>query len=169
MDSYVDVVIIGAGISGINFAQRLRESNPSLSLAILEGRDSVGGTWDFFKYPGIRSDSDLYTFGFSWYPWREDRAIADAGSIKQYLMRAIKYANIESCIRLNHKVVKADFSDKTAKWTLSIENNGHTTVSIHDFDISNLILSSKPIPYVPHCLSHYVIAPDTICMKRNRN
>ncbi|KAJ5385700.1 hypothetical protein N7509_008241 [Penicillium cosmopolitanum] len=121
---FVDVVIIGAGISGINFAQRLQESNPSLSLVILEGRNSIGGTWDFFKYPGIRSDSDLYTFGFSWYPWKEDRAIADAGSIKRYLTEAIRFANIDSRIRLLHKVVKADFSEESAQWNLTIENDG---------------------------------------------
>ncbi|KAJ5915254.1 hypothetical protein N7454_011149 [Penicillium verhagenii] len=122
---FVDMVVIGAGISGVNFAQRLQESNPSQSLVILEGRNSIGGTWDFFKYPGIRSDSDLYTFGFSWYPWREDRAIADAGSIKRYLTEAIKFANLDSHIRLLHKVVKADFNEESAQWNLSIENEGH--------------------------------------------
>ena len=127
---FVDVVIVGAGISGINFAQRLQESNPSLSFVILEGRNSIGGTWDFFKYPGIRSDSDLYTFGFSWYPWKEDRAIADAGSIKRYLTEAIKFANLDTRIQLLHKVVKADFSDETAQWNLTIENDGHLKVSV---------------------------------------
>lgn len=127
---FVDVVIVGAGISGINFARRLQESNPSLSYVILEGRNSIGGTWDFFKYPGIRSDSDLYTFGFSWYPWREDRAIADAGSIKRYLTEAIKFANLDSHIQLLHKVVKADFSEESAQWELTIENDGHLKVSV---------------------------------------
>ncbi|BCS21520.1 flavin-containing monooxygenase [Aspergillus puulaauensis] len=126
MDLYYDLVIIGAGISGINFARRLQESNPALSFVILEARDSIGGTWDFFKYPGIRSDSDLYTFGFPWYPWTEDRAIADAGSIKQYLTQAIKYANLESHIRLRHKVMKADFSEESVKWTLITKGDGRT-------------------------------------------
>jgi cation diffusion facilitator CzcD-associated flavoprotein CzcO len=126
---FVDVVIVGAGISGINFARRLQESHPSLSFVILEGRNSIGGTWDFFKYPGIRSDSDLYTFGFSWYPWREDRAIADAMSIKRYLTEAINFANLDSHIQLLHKVVKADFSEESAQWELKIENDRHAKVS----------------------------------------
>lgn len=127
---FVDVVVVGAGISGINFARRLQESRPSLSFVILEGRNSIGGTWDFFKYPGIRSDSDLYTFGFSWYPWREDRAIADAGSIKRYLAEAIDFANLDSHIQLSHKVVKANFSEDSAHWELTIENDGHGKVSV---------------------------------------
>lgn len=128
--SFVDVVIVGAGISGINFAQRLQESNPSLSYVILEGRDSIGGTWDLFKYPGIRSDSDLYTFGFSWYPWKEDRAIADARSIKRYLTDAIEYASIDWHIQLRHKVVKADFREESAQWNLTIKNDDNLKVSV---------------------------------------
>ena len=71
-----DAIIVGAGISGINFAYRLQERNPELSFCILEGRHEIGGTWSLFKYPGIRSDSDLYTFGFPWRPWNEKTAIA---------------------------------------------------------------------------------------------
>lgn len=129
-DSFADVVIVGAGISGINFAQRLQESNPSLSYVILEGRNSIGGTWDLFKYPGIRSDSDLYTFGFSWYPWKEDRAIADARSIKRYLMDAIDFADIDSHIRLRHKVIKANFCEESAQWKLTIKKDDHLKVSV---------------------------------------
>src|SRR5271170_3563012 len=72
-----DVIIVGAGIAGINFAYRLQTEHPQLSYTILESRDAIGGTWDLFKYPGIRSDSDLYTFGFSWRPWTESKAIAE--------------------------------------------------------------------------------------------
>ncbi|KAL3446107.1 FAD/NAD(P)-binding domain-containing protein [Aspergillus insuetus] len=135
MDSFFDVVIIGAGISGINFAHRLQQSNPTLSFVVLDARNSIGGTWDFFKYPGIRSDSDLYTYGFSWYPWTEDRAIADAGSIKQYLNRAIEYTGLASHIKLRHKVTKADFSKESAKWTLTIEEDGRVKSIISRFTI----------------------------------
>ncbi|GLA00607.1 hypothetical protein AnigIFM60653_009357 [Aspergillus niger] len=135
MDSVFDVVIIGAGIAGINFAHRLQQSNSTLSFVILDARNSIGGTWDLFKYPGIRSDSDLYTYGFQWYPWTEDRAIADAQSIKKYLSRAIEYAGLASHIKLRHKVMKADFSKKSAKWTLTIEEDGLVKSMIARFTI----------------------------------
>jgi cation diffusion facilitator CzcD-associated flavoprotein CzcO len=83
-----DVVIIGAGLSGINAAQRVQMQPPGLTYTILEARGAIGGTWDLFKYPGIRSDSDLYTFGFPWRPWESTKAIADGPSIKQYLIES---------------------------------------------------------------------------------
>ncbi|PYH86745.1 FAD/NAD(P)-binding domain-containing protein [Aspergillus uvarum CBS 121591] len=135
MDLFLDVVIIGAGMSGINFAHRLQQSNPTLSFVVLDARNSIGGTWDFFKYPGIRSDSDLYTYGFSWYPWTEDRAIADAASIKHYLNKAIEYTGLASHIKLRHKVTKADFSKESAKWTLTVEEDGRIKSMISRYTI----------------------------------
>ncbi|KAI1922419.1 hypothetical protein LOZ66_000763 [Ophidiomyces ophidiicola] len=123
-DGYADFVIVGAGISGINFAYRIQSSCPSLSYMILEARDAIGGTWDLFKYPGIRSDSDLYTFGFSWYPWTEDCAIADAESIRRYLAKATNSAKINPHIRFKHKVLSASWRDEDVLWKLRVENGG---------------------------------------------
>ena len=78
---HVDVLIVGAGLSGIGAACRLREQHPGRSLAVLEGRTASGGTWDLFRYPGVRSDSDMYTLGYQWRPWRGSRALADGASI----------------------------------------------------------------------------------------
>lgn len=85
-----DVVIVGAGISGINFAYRLQEKNPDLSFTILEGRHEIGGTWSLFQYPGIRSDSDLYTFGFPWRPWSENTSIAKGELIINYMKESAR-------------------------------------------------------------------------------
>jgi len=82
---HVDVLIVGAGLSGIGAACQLREHHPTKSVAVLEAREASGGTWDLFKYPGIRSDSDMFTFGFSWRPWPGDRALADGPMILDYL------------------------------------------------------------------------------------
>ncbi|EEP76167.1 predicted protein [Uncinocarpus reesii 1704] len=125
-DTYVDFAIVGAGISGLNFAYRVQSSCPSLSYTILESRDAIGGTWDLFKYPGIRSDSDLFTFGFSWYPWTDDCAIADASSIKRYLARATQSAGIDRHIRFRHKVLSASWKDEHAEWRLEVANEGAT-------------------------------------------
>src|SRR5262245_24727311 len=84
-DTTFDVIIVGAGISGINAAYRLQSQLPSLSYAILEARDAIGGTWDLFKYPGIRSDSDLFTFGFAWQPWNQPNPIAEGEPISKYM------------------------------------------------------------------------------------
>ncbi|EAS35716.3 flavin-binding monooxygenase [Coccidioides immitis RS] len=122
--AYTDFVVVGAGISGINFAYRIQTTCPSLSYTILESRNTIGGTWDLFNYPGIRSDSDLYTFGFSWYPWTEDCAIADAPSIRRYLEKATRSADIDSHIRFHHKVLSASWKDENADWRLEVEHEG---------------------------------------------
>lgn len=127
---YKDFLIIGAGISGLNFAYRIQTSCPSLSYTILESRGAMGGTWDLFKYPGIRSDSDLFTFGFSWFPWTEDRAIADAGSIKRYLAKATRIAGIDSHIRFHHEVLSASWTDENAEWRLQVKTEGKVKVGV---------------------------------------
>ena len=99
-----DVIIIGAGISGVNAAYRLQESLPDYSYALLEGRAEMGGTWSLFKYPGIRSDSDLHTFGFPWDPWKEDRAIADASSILKYVKTTAERHGIDKHVKYQHMV-----------------------------------------------------------------
>lgn len=111
-----DVIIIGAGISGISFAYRLQERNSELSYCILEGRDSLGGTWSFFKYPGLRSDSDLHTFGFPWKPWTEPGPIAQAHAIVEYMKEAAADERIDQKILFNHKVSEAAWSSKQGCW-----------------------------------------------------
>ncbi|CAI4212427.1 unnamed protein product [Parascedosporium putredinis] len=119
-----DVVIIGAGISGINTAFHLQNQLPNLRYAIIEGRDKIGGTWDLFRYPGIRSDTDLQSFGFAWRPWTEDRAIADGESIARYLAESAAEAGIYSNIHFQHEAKTANWRPESQAWALEVETNG---------------------------------------------
>ena len=116
-----DVVIIGAGISGIGAARYFSRELPDKSLAVLESRQSFGGTWDLFRYPGIRSDSDLHTFGYEFKPWRHESAIADAHLIREYLHETIEENDLARLIRYGHRVVRSDWSSADSKWTLTVE------------------------------------------------
>ena len=124
MASEFDVVVIGAGVSGINAAQRVQTEFPGLSYTVLEARDAIGGTWDFFKYPGIRSDSDLYTFGFPWRLWESTNAIADGLSIKKYLVESAAEYGIEKHIQYRSKLVSTSWSSKTQNWSLVVDTAG---------------------------------------------
>jgi monooxygenase len=117
-------VIVGAGISGISAAWHLQDRCPTKSYAILEARDNLGGTWDLFKYPGIRSDSDMFTLGFRFKPWTSEKAIADGPSIMAYLKETTAEFGIDSHIRYGHKVIAADWSDAENQWTLRVQRNG---------------------------------------------
>lgn len=117
----VDVLVVGAGISGIGAAYHLQDKCPDRSYVILEGRDNLGGTWDLFKYPGIRSDSDMYTMGFSFKPWTNPKSIADGPSILQYLNETVDEFGIRDNIRFGHYVKSADWNSDTATWTVSVE------------------------------------------------
>ena len=116
-----DVVVIGAGISGIGAATYFTRELPGKSLIVLEGREDIGGTWDLFRYPGIRSDSDLHTFGYEFKPWRHDAAIADAHLIKDYLQETVEENKLDRLIRLRHRVVAAEWTSEDATWTLTVE------------------------------------------------
>lgn len=118
-----DVLVIGAGISGINTAYRLRTRMPQLSFTVLEARDEIGGTWDFFKYPGVRSDSDMYTYGFSWHPWRR-RILGDGDEIMSYLHECVSKHGFEDCLNLSHRVVKAHWSSGIERWTIDVDHKG---------------------------------------------
>ena len=111
-----DVLIIGAGISGIGLAYYLQRDQPNKRFTILESRGDIGGTWDLFRYPGIRSDSDLYTFGYEFKPWKSPKAIADAGSIMDYLREAVDENELQKKIRFNSRVVSANWSSEDAHW-----------------------------------------------------
>ena len=118
---YVDVVIVGAGLSGIGAACHLSEKCPGKSYAILESRDAMGGTWDLFRYPGIRSDSDMHTLGYNFKPWIADKAIADGPSILRYINDAAAEHEVNDHIRFHHKVKKASWSSDDATWTVEAE------------------------------------------------
>ncbi|BBZ03168.1 flavin-binding monooxygenase [Mycolicibacterium chitae] len=119
--SDVDVLIVGAGISGLGAAYYLQTQRPGTSFAILEARAATGGTWDLFRYPGIRSDSDLHTFGYEFKPWRDEDAIASADKILAYLREMVAENGIERHIRFHHKVLGAAWCSADARWTVDIE------------------------------------------------
>ena len=120
-DSHVDVIIVGAGLSGIGAARHLKTTCPDRSFLILEGRQSIGGTWDLFRYPGIRSDSDMYTLGYAFRPWTEAKAIADGPSILRYIRDTARDEGVEGRIRFGHRVVSAAWSTPDAAWTVTVD------------------------------------------------
>src|ERR1700742_876919 len=118
---HFDVVIVGAGLSGVGAGYHLQAEAPDRSYVILEGRDAIGGTWDLFRYPGVRSDSDMFTLGYSFRPWREAKAIADGPSILSYIREPAQAYGIDRKIRYGHKVKAAHWSSNTALWTVEVE------------------------------------------------
>jgi cation diffusion facilitator CzcD-associated flavoprotein CzcO len=125
---HVDVLIVGAGLSGIGAAHHLQQKCPGRSYAIFEARDAIGGTWDLFRYPGIRSDSDMYTLGYSFRPWENAKAIADGPSILEYVRDTARQGGIEQRIRYGHRVTRAEWSSDDARWTVSAEVGGGSDV-----------------------------------------
>ncbi len=121
---HFDVLIVGAGLSGIGAAYHLKRHCPGRTYAILEGRETIGGTWDLFRYPGIRSDSDMYTLGYSFKPWREAKAIADGPSILKYVRDTARENDIERHIRFSHQVKRAAWSSQDARWTVEADVEG---------------------------------------------
>jgi cation diffusion facilitator CzcD-associated flavoprotein CzcO len=130
MIEHFDVLVVGAGLSGIGAACHLQKHCPAHSVAILEARESIGGTWDLFRYPGVRADSDMYTLGYSFRPWEQAKAIADGPSILQYVRDTARDADIERKIRFGHKVKRAAWSSDDARWTVEIEH-GSTLLRLH--------------------------------------
>lgn len=124
MTEYFDVLIIGAGLSGIGAAYHLQKNCPNKSYAILEGREAMGGTWDLFRYPGIRSDSDMYTLGYNFKPWEEAKDIADGPSILNYVRETAVENGIDKQIRYGHLVQSAAWSSDDAAWTIEATNKG---------------------------------------------
>ena len=118
-----DVIVVGAGISGIAAGYNLKKTCADKSFSILEGRKNLGGTWDLFKYPGIRSDSDMHTLGFRFKPWIHDKSIADGPSILEYLNETVDENNLRENILLNHKVKSANWNSKKSLWELVVQEN----------------------------------------------
>ncbi|HEX8578785.1 MAG TPA: NAD(P)/FAD-dependent oxidoreductase [Allosphingosinicella sp.] len=121
---HVDVLIVGAGISGIDAAYRVQTELPGKSYAVLEAREAIGGTWDLFRYPGIRSDSDMYTLGFPFRPWRGEKSIADGSDIRSYVEETAREFGIGRHIRFNHRAVRPAWSSADALWTVEVEAEG---------------------------------------------
>lgn len=118
---HLDVVIVGAGLSGIAAAVQLKADHPGRSFLMLEQREELGGTWELFRYPGIRSDSDMYTLGYAFKPWRHEKSIASGASILDYLHEAVAEHGLSSHVRLSRKVRRADWSSESHCWTLEVE------------------------------------------------
>jgi cation diffusion facilitator CzcD-associated flavoprotein CzcO len=118
---HLDVLIVGAGLSGIGSAWHLQDRLPGRSYAILEARGEIGGTWDLFRYPGIRSDSDMHTLGYRFKPWTEERTIADGPSILEYVRRTARERGIDRKVRFHHRVIAAAWSSEESRWTVEAE------------------------------------------------
>ncbi|WP_019517172.1 flavin-containing monooxygenase [Sphingomonas sp. Mn802worker] len=124
MTEQFDVIIVGAGLSGVGAAFHLQKRCPDRSVAILEAREAIGGTWDLFRYPGIRSDSDMHTLGYDFRPWTQAKAIADGPSIREYIHDTAREYGIEQRIRFGHRVKSAAWSTEEAAWTVEVEHDG---------------------------------------------
>ena len=122
--THVDLIIVGAGISGIDAAYRLKTRCPDKSWLILEARERIGGTWDLFRFPGVRSDSDMFTLGFPFRPWRSDLSIVDGPSIRQYVEDTARECGIINKVRFGHKAVRARWSSSDERWTVEAEHAG---------------------------------------------
>ncbi|SHN45967.1 flavin-containing monooxygenase [Cryptosporangium aurantiacum] len=124
---HVDVLIVGAGLSGIGAACHLKALTPGKTVTILEARDAIGGTWDLFRYPGVRSDSDMFTLGYSFRPWPEDKGIARGELIRDYIVSTARTFGVDRSIRFRHRVLAAAWSSETARWTVTVESPAGTT------------------------------------------
>ena len=129
---FFDVLIIGAGLSGIGAACHLKRDCPDKTYAILEGRQAIGGTWDLFRYPGIRSDSDMYTLGYNFKPWTNAKGIADGKDIREYICEAAKENDVEKNIRFGSKVTTASWSSEKAIWTLTVADEASGTTKQYE-------------------------------------
>jgi monooxygenase len=129
VEQRVDVLIVGAGLSGIGAACHLRRQSPQRSFAILESRGASGGTWDLFRYPGIRSDSDMQTLGYAFAPWKDAQAIADGASILRYVRETAAEYGVEEAIRYHHRVISAAYDSGACAWTVQVKrtDTGETT------------------------------------------
>src|SRR5882757_2219184 len=123
-----DVIIVGAGISGIGAAYRIAERNPRMTYAILERREQIGGTWDLFRYPGVRSDSSIFTLSFPFEPWTRKEGVADGEHIREYLTATARKYGIDRHIKFNSYVRSADWDSSTNTWTITVEQGGTPAV-----------------------------------------
>jgi monooxygenase len=137
---HLDVLIVGAGLSGIGAAYHLKRECPDKTYAIVEARERIGGTWDLFRYPGIRSDSDMYTLGYSFRPWRDAQSMADGESIRTYIEATTAENDIVASVRFQHRAVSARWSTEHARWTVEVERGD--TGEIVEFTAGFLFMCS---------------------------
>jgi cation diffusion facilitator CzcD-associated flavoprotein CzcO len=142
---HFDVLIVGAGLSGIGAAYHLQTKCPQKRFLILEGRNAIGGTWDLFRYPGVRSDSDMFTLGYPFRPWPNAKAIADGPSIRTYIRETASEFGIDRKVRFNHQVKGAEWSSEEARWTLEVAQT--TTGELHRLSCNFLYLCSGYYDY----------------------
>ncbi|MFZ9018239.1 MAG: flavin-containing monooxygenase, partial [Ilumatobacteraceae bacterium] len=128
--AHVDVIVVGAGLSGIGAACHLQMKCPDRSFTILESRSDIGGTWDLFRYPGVRSDSDMHTLGYSFKPWTHEKSIADGPSIMEYLRDTVAEHDLARRIRFDHRVERAEWSSDEARWTVTARHDDGTTTTL---------------------------------------
>ncbi len=133
---HLDVLVVGAGLSGIAAAHHLQTSCPWADYAVFESRDAIGGTWDLFRYPGVRSDSDMHTLGYSFAPWQAENSIADGPAILQYIRDTATDAGIDRHIRFHHRVLAADWSSDDARWTITAERTDPDTGATETFELT---------------------------------
>jgi cation diffusion facilitator CzcD-associated flavoprotein CzcO len=133
---HLDVLVIGAGLSGIDAAHHLVTTCPWATFAVFEGRDRIGGTWDLFRYPGIRSDSDMFTFSYPWRPWPLERTIGRGEEIRQYIEDTAREDGTWSRIRFGHRVVRAEWSTEDARWTVTAERAGEHGGQVETFELT---------------------------------
>ena len=127
---HVDVLVIGAGLSGVGAACHLRRECPTKTVVVLEARERLGGTWDLFRYPGVRSDSDMFTLGYDFRPWRSSRAIVDGRSILAYVTETARAYGVDQQIRFGHRAVRAEWSSETARWTVTVDRGDAEPVAL---------------------------------------
>lgn len=121
---HVDVLIVGAGLSGVGAGCHLETSRPGTTYAILEARDAIGGTWDLFRYPGIRSDSDMFTLGYRFRPWTDRKSLADGPTILKYVRETARDYGVDQHIRYGHRVTRVEWSTEDSQWTVYAEHAG---------------------------------------------
>ena len=173
---HFDVVVVGAGISGIGAGYFLQKESPNRSYVILEGRDDMGGTWDLFRYPGVRSDSDMHTLGYSFKPWTAAKSIADGPNILAYLRETASEFGIDKNIRFKHLVTKAEWSSERAQWTVTATQKDSNAIVTYTCNflfiifIHNMISTDFTflihIPWMHSLERHYHHKPNEqyICM-----
>ena len=127
MTDHFDVLIVGAGLSGVGAAVHLQRDCPGRTFALLERRAAIGGTWDLFRYPGIRSDSDMFTLGYRFKPWTAAKSIADGPSILSYVRETAAEHDVERHVRFDHKVTSAEWSSADARWTVNVAHGSGAT------------------------------------------
>ncbi|NNE74414.1 MAG: NAD(P)/FAD-dependent oxidoreductase [Acidimicrobiales bacterium] len=136
MTEHLDVIVVGAGLSGIAAAHHLQTTAPWADYAILEMRDAMGGTWDLFRYPGIRSDSDMHTMGYSFRPWKGTDSLAAGPDIREYIEATARDEGIDQHIRYGHRIVAADWSTPDARWNVTAERRDPATGEVHDVQLT---------------------------------